>query len=88
MLWELRFSRDFERSLRKIDRESARRILVKLQGLVGLEDPHARCKALTGPLTGLWRLQVGDYRVVLDIRRGELVIIALDVDHRSSVYEG
>jgi len=30
---------------------------------------------------------VGDYRVILDIRRGELVIIALDVGNRSSIYD-
>jgi mRNA interferase RelE/StbE len=29
---------------------------------------------------------VGDYRVILDIRRGELVIIALDVGNRSGIY--
>ena len=36
---------------------------------------------------GLWRLRVGDYRVILDVHRDELVIVALDVDHRSSIYD-
>lgn len=30
---------------------------------------------------------MGDFRVLLDIRRGELVIVALDADHRSSIYD-
>jgi hypothetical protein len=29
--------------------------------------------------------RVGDYLVILDIRRGECVVVALDVDHRSNV---
>lgn len=58
-----------------------------LYGLVDLDDPQTRCKALTGPLAGLWRLRVGDYRVLLDIQRDELVIVALDVGHRSSIYD-
>lgn len=49
--------------------------------------PSKRCKALSGPYTGLWRLRVGDYRVILDIRRAELIIIALDVGNRSSIYD-
>lgn len=87
MAWAIRLSADFERSLRKLDKPTTRRILVKLYGLVDLDDPRARCKALTGPLAGLWRLRVGDYRVLLDIQRDELVIVALDVGHRSSVYD-
>jgi len=30
---------------------------------------------------------VGDYRVILDVRRGELVIIGLDVGNRSGLYD-
>lgn len=76
----------FEEALRRLDRPVARRILARLYALSELEDPRVRCKPLVGPLVGLWRLRVDDYRLILDIRRGELVIIALDVGHRSSVY--
>jgi len=58
-----------------------------LVALESLDDPTKRCKALSGPYAGLWRLRVGDYRVILDIRRGELVIIALDVGNRSGIYD-
>lgn len=87
MVWAIRLGADFERSLRTLDKQTTRRILVKLYGLVNLDEPQARCEALTGPLAGLWRLRVGDYRVLLDVQRRELVIIALNVGHRSSVYD-
>lgn len=87
MAWSVRLSNEFERSLRKLDKQAARRILVRLYGLVDLDDPRTRCKALSGPLAGLWRLRVGDHRVLLDIQRGDVVIVALDVGHRSSVYD-
>lgn len=41
------------------------------------------------PLAGfpdLWRMRVGDYRAVYTIRDTELVVIALRIAHRSSVY--
>lgn len=86
MTWTIRTDRDFDGALKKLDRQIARRVLKALIALEALDDPTKRCKALAGPYAGLWRLRVGDYRVVLDIRRGELVIIALDVGNRSNIY--
>ena len=43
-------------------------------------------QGLTGPLTGLWRYRIGDWRVVVDIYDDRLVILALDIEHRSRVY--
>lgn len=87
MTWTIRTDRDFDRALKKLDRPIATRVLKALTALEDLDDPTKRCKALSGPYTGLWRLRVGDYRVILDIQRGELVIIALYLGSRSSVYE-
>ena len=39
-----------------------------------------------GSLTGLWRYRVGDYRIIADIEDDVLVILVIDVDHRSTVY--
>lgn len=77
----------FAKALRKLDKQTQRRIMAKLYGLLDLEDPAARCKPLTGPLAGLWRVRTGDYRTIIDIRRGELAILAIDTDHRSSIYD-
>ncbi|MDR1295282.1 MAG: type II toxin-antitoxin system RelE/ParE family toxin [Bifidobacteriaceae bacterium] len=37
-------------------------------------------------MAGLWRYRVGSYRVILDINRSRVVILALDVGHRSRIY--
>ncbi|HEU0256718.1 MAG TPA: type II toxin-antitoxin system RelE/ParE family toxin [Microbacteriaceae bacterium] len=86
MTWVIRTDRDFDRALKKLDRQVAARVLKALIALEDLDDPTKRCKALSGPYAGLWRLRVGDYRVILDIRRAELIIIALDLGNRSTVY--
>ncbi len=87
MTWTIRTDRDVDRAVRKLDRPVAARVLRTLVALEDPDDPTTRCKALSGPYTGLWRLRVGDYRVILDIRRGELVVIALDVGNRSTIYD-
>ena len=44
-------------------------------------------KPLRGPLAELWSYRVGDYRVVYEIRRGELVVLVLAIGHRRAIYE-
>jgi len=34
----------------------------------------------------LWRIRVGDYRVIYTVRDAELVVLVLRVAHRSSAY--
>ncbi len=43
-------------------------------------------KGLTENKSGLWRYRVGDYRIVADIEDDVLLILVVDVDHRSRVY--
>jgi len=64
----------------------AKRITDYLADVERADDPRSRGKALTGPLTGLWRYRIGDWRVVVDIYDDRLVILALDIEHRSRVY--
>lgn len=57
-----------------------------LDWLASSQTPQAHCKALTGEFTGLWRYRIGNYRVILDLGQGELIIIALNAGHRSKIY--
>lgn len=80
-------STTFDKRLRKLDRQIQRRVLVALFELVELPDPTERLKPLQHSKVGLWRLRVGDYRVIVSVQNSELTVIAIDVGHRSSIYE-
>ena len=87
MAWTLRISETARRQLKKLDRSTAQTLLRYLNRLVQeTEDPRQRGKGLTANLTGLWRYRVGDYRVICDIQEGELVVLVLQVAHRSQAY--
>lgn len=43
-------------------------------------------KALKGELKGLWSYRVGDYRIIYQILRKEVLIIILKIGHRREVY--
>jgi mRNA interferase RelE/StbE len=37
--------------------------------------------------TPYYKLRVGDYRLVLDVKQKELIILVIDLGHRSTVYK-
>jgi mRNA interferase RelE/StbE len=75
------------RQLRKLDRQVARRILDYLDETGTLDDPRSRGKGLVGDHAGIWRYRIGDYRALCELLDDELVILALEVGHRASVYD-
>lgn len=54
--------------------------------LEGCENPRFKGKALNGNLRGKWRYRVGDYRIVAEIHDDKVLILVLEVAHRSKVY--
>ena len=72
--------------MRKLDKGVAARVFDELDEIAKLEDPRSMGKGLTENKSGLWRYRVGDYRIVADIEDDVLVILVVDVDHRSKVY--
>jgi len=75
------------KQLRGLDKPTARRILDYLDGrVVGSGDPRSAGKALTGPLGGLWRYRVGDYRVICDLQDGRMRVLVVQLGNRGEVY--
>ena len=57
------------------------------KNLVNCINPKAHGKLLTGNKKGKWRYRIGDYRLICVIDDKKLVILALDIGHRSNVYK-
>lgn len=77
------------KKIRKLDRETQRLVLSYIdRNLHNSKDPRAAGKALKGPLKSLWRYRIGSYRLLAEIKDGELLVIAVDVGHRSEIYSG
>lgn len=58
-----------------------------LKNLDGCEDPRCHGKSLTANRSGQWRYRVGDYRILAEIRDEELIILVIEVGHRSKIYK-
>ena len=84
--WSVELTPRAEKALKRLDHSVRKRVVDKLQEIQGSDDPRDFLKPMRGPLTGMFRLRVGDYRVIIDIQDERCVILALDVGHRSTVY--
>lgn len=86
MAWEISFTPRAAKAFRKLGTAEQRRVSKFLREVADLENPRDRGKALTANKAGLWRWRVGDYRVVADIVDTRVVVVVVDVGHRSRIY--
>ena len=87
MAWRIEYTDTARTQLRKLDRDTARRIINYMDERVAVLDaPRSVGQALTGPLGGLWRYRVGDCRVICDIQDDALRVLVVRVGRRDQVY--
>lgn len=86
-MYSVKTTPNFEKQFKKLDK-SVQRIIAKWihRHLENCTDPRAAGKGLVANLSGYWRYRIGDYRLIVEIRDEELVIVAVSVAHRSAVY--
>lgn len=85
--WRIEFTKQAEKSLLKISKPDAARIIRKLEEIAALEAPRSTGKALKGKeFNNLWRFRVGDYRVLCDFEDDQLIVLVVEVGHRRDVY--
>ncbi len=84
MAYRVEFSPAAEREFRKLGREIQLRLRPRIDALA--DDPRpAGAKKLKGR-GELWRIRVGDYRIVYEVRNQILVVLVVRVAHRREVY--
>ena len=73
------------KDLARLDKPVARRIVERVHWLEeNLED--TTLEALTGELDGLFKLRIGDYRVVYELIHDEQLIMIHAIGHRREIY--
>ncbi|QBY46650.1 type II toxin-antitoxin system RelE/ParE family toxin (plasmid) [Arsenophonus nasoniae] len=88
MVWKIKYADSALKSLKKMDRQNAKRIVDYLdKRIASSDDPRIFGKSLKGDLGEFWRYRIGDYRVICEILDEELIILAAIIGHRREVYE-
>ncbi len=80
-------TRQFLKHLRKLDKGTQRLVKRFIDiNIQNADDPRAKGKPLRYNLSGYWRYRIGDYRLICEINEREIVVIMIDIGHRSDIY--
>ena len=72
--------------MRRLDAAILRRIDAAILALADSPRPSG-CVKLAGQ-TNLWRIRIGDYRVLYEINDQALIVVLVSVAHRRDAYRG
>ncbi|NKN38584.1 type II toxin-antitoxin system RelE/ParE family toxin [Agrobacterium sp. a22-2] len=88
MAWTIDLDDKAGKQLAKVGKPTAARLIAYLEKRIApLDDPRQQGRALQGPeFPHLWRYKVGDYRIICDIQDQKLIVLVIEIGHRSSVY--
>ena len=88
MNYRIIYSKDFQKIFKKLD-PSIQRLLASYikHNIEQTDNPRQHGKPLVGDKKGLWRYRIMDYRLIVEIRDNELIIIMLTFGHRSEIYK-
>ncbi len=81
-MYNVEFSQEAEKQLYKLEKYIQERIIATLERI--RIRPFSFVKKLAGNL--YYRLRVGDYRVILDIKEDKLIIFIIELGHRRNIY--
>ncbi|CAG0995358.1 MAG: type II toxin-antitoxin system RelE/ParE family toxin [Rhizobiaceae bacterium] len=87
MPWRVRFEKRAEKDLKRLgaaDRERIARFI--RDRIVDRADPREIGEALAGPLSGLWKYRVGDFRNVAAIEDEVVTVVVVRIGNRRDVY--
>ena len=83
MIYEVSFTPKARKQLGKLPRDMQERIISTIERC--RIRPYSHVTRIVG--SPYYRLRVGDYRVIIDIKDNVLQIIVILMGHRKSVYE-
>ena len=87
MAWTIAYTRTARSQLRKLDKQTAQRIVGYMNERVAARgQPRSLGKALTGPLGTLWRYRVGSCRVICDTQDDAMRVLVVRLGRRGTVY--
>ncbi len=88
MVWIIKYTESSSKQLKKLDKQTALRILDYMDERVAvLADPRSLGKNLKGSKMGEYcRYRVGDVRVICNIVDGQMTVLVIEIGNRREVY--
>ena len=84
MAYTIQLKPSVAKDLRNLPKNVQRRVAEAIDGLATTPRPSG-CVKLAG-LDDLYRIRIGDYRILYQIRDKELIVLVVSVAHRREAY--
>ena len=76
-----------QKKLQKMDKNTSRKIYDFLKKINNSENPRIKGEVLSHNLKGYWKYKpLKDYRIIFEIQDDNLIVLVVDIEHRSKVY--
>ena len=86
MIFKIHFLEEANKDLTKLNKNDSKIILKKINWLA-LNVKTAKQLPLSANLAGLYKLRVGDFRVIYQILYKDLILLIHAVGHRKDIYD-
>lgn len=83
MTWNVLWSSRSIRQLKKLDKKQVRKIRDAVLEIT--DNPFVAVRKLSDSV--FFRMRVGNYRIIMDLQQGTMIIFVVEVDHRRRVYD-
>ena len=87
MTYKVKYLESVLKMLQKMDKFTSRMIVQWIRkNLENTDNPRVHGKPLSANRKGQWRYRVGDYRIIVEIKDNELIILVINIGHRRDIY--
>lgn len=85
MKYTITIEKKAEKFLYKLSPKIYRNIRVRINELA--DNPHPHYTTTIHGYKDLYKFRVGDYRIIYTIRHSQLIVMVIDIEHRSKIYK-
>lgn len=85
MTYKIVLKKSFKKQTKDIPDKDYRRIMISISELKNDPLPSGN-KKLKGTSDNIYRIRIGDYRIVYEINYADTTIVIIKIGHRSDVY--
>lgn len=87
MKYIVQFEKRAMRDLKGIDKKQAQLVIAWIENnLDGTDNPRKTGKSLKENLKDYWRYCIGQYRIIVETKDENLIVVLISIGHRKDVY--
>lgn len=85
MTWEIKYTQTVAKELHQIPKKDLPKVRQALEDLAKKTNPLEGAEKLS-EVTPLWRIRVGNYRIIFTLERSHKILVVLRIAHRKDAY--